>query len=86
MNVSDKSEGIAWRNPNIKLFTEMSHDLKTPINIIFSVVQLMDSFKNSLDGDSYKEKAIKQMDIIRQNCYRVMRMTNNLIEIGRAHV
>lgn len=82
MNVSDKSEGIAWRNPNIKLFTEMFHDLKTPINIIFSVVQLMDSFKNSLDGDSYKEKAIKQMDIIRQNCYRVMRMTNNLIDLS----
>lgn len=82
MNDSEKTKGNSWRNPNIKLFSEMSHDLKTPINIIYSSIQLMDSYKDKLDAESYREKAIKQMDIIRQNCYRVMRMTNNLIDLS----
>lgn len=67
---------------NSKLFTNISHDLKTPINVIFSSIQLMDSYRKSLDCEAYKAKSIKHMNIIRQNCYRIMRLTNNLIDMS----
>lgn len=73
----------AWNGINTKFFTDISHDLKTPLNVIFSSVQLMDNYKNNLNSEAYKIKAIRQMNIIRQNCYRIMRLTNNLIDISR---
>lgn len=64
-------------------FTHMFHELKTPLNVIFSSIQLVNSYKKNTDCEAYKVKASKQMDIIRQNCLRIMRLTTNLIDINR---
>ena len=64
-------------------FTHIFHESKTPLNVIFSSVQLIDSYKDNLNYEQYKGKVSKQMCIIRQNCFRIMRLTNNLIDINR---
>ncbi len=63
--------------------THVLHEFKTPLNVIFSSVQLVDTYKKNTDCETYKTKASKQMKIIRQNCLRMMRLTTNLIDMNR---
>lgn len=72
-----------WYSTKSVFFTNMSHELKTPLNVIFSSVQLIDNYKATLDPEHYQIKVSKQMKVIRQNCYRIMRLINNFIDISR---
>lgn len=66
-----------------QLFSTMSHELKTPLNIIFSSLQLLESV--------YKEKPVapemdtyfKYSKIMKQNCYRLLRLTDNIIDMNK---
>lgn len=72
-----------WGKSSAGIITNISHEFKTPLNVIFSSVQLMDSYKNILDCQEYKNKVPVQINIIRQNCFRLMRLTNNVLDICR---
>ena len=74
-----------WTAAKTLLFTNISHELKTPVNVIYASVQLIESYRHSRDLtlETYQNKVSRQMKIIRQNCYRIMRLTSNLIDIGR---
>lgn len=70
-----------------KLKTEfianMSHELRTPLNIIFSAVQLSSLYINN-NPEGFANTKIKQhMTIIKQNCYRLLRLVNNIIDITK---
>lgn len=71
-----------WYSVKTQFFTNISHELKTPLNVIFASVQLIDNYKTSLDSELYKGKVSKQMKLIRQNCYRIMRLIGNLVDIS----
>lgn len=60
-------------------FTNISHELKTPINVIYSAVQLQNTYLHRLD----KELISKYNKIIDQNCLRLIRLINNLIDITK---
>lgn len=72
-----------WGKESAGIIASLSHEIKTPLNVIFSSVQLIDSYRNNLDSSDYKKKVSAQINIIRQNCYRMMRLTNNLLDICR---
>lgn len=55
-----------------EFFSNISHELRTPLNVIYSALQLQ-----SLSLD---KKDIKYHNIIRQNCLRLIRITNNIID------
>lgn len=60
----------------------ISHELRTPLNILLSSIQLIDFYLNNnyeLDKKALKEK----INIQRQNCYRLLRLVNNLIDITK---
>ncbi len=63
-----------------KLITEflsnISHELKTPLNVIFTAVQLLDFYEKDVDY----EKQDKYLKLIKQNCYRLMKLINNLLD------
>ena len=69
------------RNEEIKneLLTNISHEFKTPINVIYSAIQIQDLKKNS--GDI--EEILKYNKTIKQNCYRLIRLINNFIDTTR---
>lgn len=54
--------------------TNISHDLKTPINIILCSNQMLSSIKN--DG----KNMIKYNSIIKNNCFKLLRMVDNIID------
>jgi len=61
----------------------LSHELRTPLNVILSTIQVAQlSMKNEQDGE-YSRVKTKYLDIMKQNCYRLLKMVNNLIEINR---
>lgn len=62
-----------------EFFSNISHELRTPLNLILSATQAFDSgIKN---GWGLEEKASKYIGIIKKNCYRLIRLVNNLIDI-----
>lgn len=67
---------------NNNFFTNLSHELKTPVNIIYSVIQLMSTLKNSNDN-SIKECFVKYEKTLKQNCLRMLKLINNLIDITK---
>lgn len=66
-----------------QFFATMSHELKTPLNIIFSSVQLLEDVYYKNEEIPPKETFAKYSKIMKQNCYRLIRITNNLIDINR---
>lgn len=61
----------------------LSHELRTPLNVILSTIQVAQlSMKKSPDGE-YSRVKTKYLEIMKQNCYRLLKMVNNLIEINR---
>ncbi len=66
-----------------EIFANVSHELKTPLNVIFSVNQLIEFYlKNSLIEDN-KEKIFKNINTIKQNCYRFIKLINNIVDISK---
>ncbi len=67
-----------------EFFSSISHEFKTPLNIILATVQLINNkikcndilIKENFDVDKY-------IKYIKQNSYRLLRLVNNLIDINR---
>lgn len=77
-------EAIHLESIRNEFFGNISHEFKTPLNIILGIVQLID--KNiELDNIS-KENLIRHVDIMKQNSYRLLRLVNNLIDISRIDI
>lgn len=60
--------------------SNISHEFRTPITLILSVIQL---FQVNMGNCISKEKGNKYLNVMKQNCYRLLRMINNLIDISR---
>ena len=65
-----------------EFFANISHELKTPLNIIFSINQLFDNLLNDCNCD-IGEKLKKYNNVTKQNCYRLHRLINNIIDVTR---
>jgi signal transduction histidine kinase len=66
-----------------QFFSNLSHEFKTPINVIYSSAQLVESFERTLEDREFKNRAMKDMRVIRQNCYRLIRLVDNMIDVTR---
>lgn len=65
-----------------EFFANISHEFKTPINIIYSCIQLLD-MKKELGPLELLESYDKYRDSIKQNCHRMLRLVNNLVDITK---
>lgn len=66
-----------------EFFSNISHELRTPINVIFSALQM---FEISLKDYEIENKSIdshKYTKIMKQNCHRILRLVNNIIDITK---
>jgi signal transduction histidine kinase len=65
-----------------EFFSNISHELRTPLNVIFSALQMHEiklkdyfSFRNN--------NVFKYTSIMKQNCYRLLRLVNNIIDVTK---
>ncbi|HYE10416.1 MAG TPA: sensor histidine kinase [Patescibacteria group bacterium] len=65
-----------------QFYVMMSHELKTPLNIILGAIQVIDKLDKS-NMDEFHSKLNKYLGISRQNSYRLLRLINNLIDLNK---
>jgi PAS domain S-box-containing protein len=74
-------EAIEYDKLRSEFFANISHEFRTPLNIILNSIQLFDIYiKNDHDDDS---RMIKHLNSMKQNCSRLIRLINNLIDMSR---
>lgn len=69
------------KQENIKddFLANLSHEFKTPINVIYSAIQMEDLSKRT----GNMKDITKYNDIIKKNCYRLIKLINNFIDTTR---
>ena len=66
-----------------QMFTTISHELKTPLSVIFSASQLIEMDLRGEINNISKDEINKSANIIKQNCYRFTKLINNIIDLSR---
>lgn len=63
----------------MQFFANLSHEFRTPINLIFSSLQLINRLSINEDSDR-KNTYGRYFNIIKQNSYRLSKLVNNLMD------
>lgn len=66
-------------NLRTEFFSNISHELRTPINVIYSVLQLEDIYIKNKNIEAIE----KHHKTLKQNCLRLLRICNNLIDVTK---
>lgn len=73
---------IEYDRLKTEFFSNISHEFKTPLNVILGTLQLLKLYLQH-DIVQVDSKLEKKFDIMKQNCYRLLRLVNNFIDITR---
>ncbi|MBM6861770.1 two-component sensor histidine kinase, partial [Clostridium saudiense] len=62
-----------------QFFTNISHEFKTPVNVIYSAIQMQEKYidEGNLVG------CRKYTASMRQNCFRLIKLINNILDINK---
>jgi len=75
-------ETVKYDKLKTEFIANMSHELRTPLNIIFSTAQLFNILISK--GENLNSDKIRNYtNSIKQNCYRLLRLVNNLIDMTK---
>ena len=77
------SEKLEIDKIKTEFFTNMSHELKTPLNVIFSSNQLLESVYKSGKVNDYNENINNHIELVKKNSYRLQRLINNIIDLTK---
>lgn len=81
----DKALKEAMEYDRIKneFMANISHELRTPLNVIFGAVQLIEYYSDNNSFTDNRTRISKYSKSMRQNCYRMLRLVNNLIDLTK---
>ena len=81
-NLEEKIKLEAMKND---FFTNLSHEFKTPLNIILGTMQVM---QQRVDNNIVisNDDLVRYLKSIRQNSYRVLKLVNNLMDINKMDI
>ncbi|WP_291636613.1 ATP-binding protein [Clostridium sp.] len=66
-----------------EFIANISHELKTPLNVIFSAAQLFETYCYNGSLDDRREKIIKYIDSMKLNSYRLSKLINNIVDTSK---
>lgn len=75
------SDSIEMNRLITDFFSNVSHELKTPLNVIFAAVQTLELYNGDSEGNIKLRK--RYINMMEQNCYRLVKLINNLLDITR---
>ncbi|MBK1809746.1 PAS domain S-box protein [Clostridium sp. YIM B02505] len=81
-NIEKLNETIEYNKLVTEFFSNISHELKTPLNIIFSSLQMLDLYNDNFTKDIVLKKK-NYILAMKQNSYRLLRLINNLLDITK---
>lgn len=71
-----------YNNLKAQFLSTMSHELKTPLNIILGCIQLLETFEVNTNEELHK-KYNKYIKMQKQNSFRLLRLINNIVDINK---
>lgn len=76
------NEIVEYDKVKTEFFSNISHELKTPVNVIYSAIQIGEMI---LKDHKCKSKCTMEKYIctMKQNCYRLTRLINNILDISK---
>lgn len=77
------NETILSETLKTEFFSNLSHELRTPLNVILSALQLLELYSKDSDIHNIEIKLKRYIKIMKQNCYRQLRLVNNMIDITK---
>ncbi len=87
IDITDEIQEKIRMEENLKIqdeiFANISHELKTPLNVIFSTNQLMEFYAKNGSFEVNKDKIYNDINIIKQNCYRFIKLINNIVDLSK---
>ncbi|ERI94603.1 PAS domain S-box protein [Clostridiales bacterium oral taxon 876 str. F0540] len=76
-------EAMEYDRIKNEFMANISHELRTPLNVIFGAVQLIDYYSENNSVCDNKKNISKYSKSMKQNCYRMLRLVNNLIDLTK---
>lgn len=84
--IKKQNEELEYSKLRTQFFANISHELKTPLNLIFSSLQLLEFYLYNSQTYKDKDKINNYLKSIKNNGFRLLRLVNNLIDITRIEV
>lgn len=81
-NLNLLNESREFNSLLTEFFTNISHEFKTPVNVISSAIQTMNIYFENFNIDNI-DKCKSYLKIMKQNCFRMTRLINNLMDITK---
>lgn len=78
--IKEKDKIYADKQRESEFFSNISHELKTPLSVMLGAIQLVESGSTE---PTPPPKLSKHLYTIRQNCYRLLRLINNYLDTSR---
>ena len=82
--IKELNESLSIENMRNEFFANLSHEFKTPLNIILGTMQLINkNIENKNINYNENFNLRKYNHVIKQNSYRLLKLVNNLVDITR---
>jgi signal transduction histidine kinase len=76
-------EAIEYDRVKTEFFENLSHEFRTPLNVIMGIIQLQEHVSKNNSCEEVCENYNKYNEILKQNCYRLVRMINNVLDVTK---
>lgn len=77
------NDAIEYDKLKTQFFANLSHELRTPLNVILGTIQILTLYLQEESKQNMEKCIGDRIKVLKQNCYRLLRLVNNLIDITK---
>lgn len=77
------NEAVEIEKIRTEFFSNISHEFKTPINVLLGALKLMEMHVGKIEDDQLHSKLGSLHNSMKLNCYRLLRLVSNFLDITR---